>query len=217
MVFGCSGPNIGRSTAFAVEALHSQVLQLPTVRWLIDAVDAAIREQFFLFVCFRRYRKPQYQRDRVVVWKVCHWRAAAAILEVAILTTAGVIERPQSIGCIGRRWCRDPQFAKQRVADFEFQLAIAADPRGKLRKRIPRLETSHRCGRAARHIFASFEGSRDGATGHRLITRHRPSRSTRRCGDRKHCEQFLTETIFFCRGHCVWRLTGFRDTLTRQW
>ena len=84
-----------RHLPFGLEAGNAEVLQLRAVGWLGNDVLLAARHQRLFRVGLCRHRNPQEHRYAVV--GSAHRRMAAAVLEMAVLTTARVEQRPEPV------------------------------------------------------------------------------------------------------------------------
>ena len=87
-------------------------------------------------------------------------RMPAAVLEVAALARARIVQRPQPVGAGGRGRGRDPQLAKDGVANLEARLALEADAVREVRERIVCVDALVRCRRAAGERLVGFVGRR---------------------------------------------------------
>ena len=82
---------------------------------------------------------------------------AAAILQMAVLAGAGVEQRPQSVGGIGRGRRRYPALAEDAVADLEIELALEIHVAGGEREGVGGRGRAARRGTAAGFILSLFE------------------------------------------------------------
>ena len=82
----------------------------------------------------RRDRHAEEHRDRLVVRP--HRRTPASILQVALLATPGVEQRPEPVRSERRGRCRHPGLPEQPVAEIEILLAFEIEVSRRMRKGV---------------------------------------------------------------------------------
>ena len=177
-----------RHPRFAVLTGDGQILQLAAIGRLRHHGDAARRERGLLGGGLRRDRQAQEHRDRTVIR--AGGRVPTTVLEMAALAGAGVVQRPEPIGCLGRGRCRHPEPAEQTVADEEICAVLEREAGRGLRESLT-AEARTVGRRAAGQGFpplgpGEIIGRRE--DGRPLLGRHRRHGRGRRSGDDGECQ-----------------------------
>ncbi|MCY1484839.1 hypothetical protein D9M68_184520 [compost metagenome] len=119
--------------AFGREARHSAVLQLGAIDRIGEIHGLVRLDRPALLLVARRARQTEEHRSRI---GGALRRASASVLQVTALAGAGVVERAEPVGGLGRGGRGDPELAKQRVAELEAFLFLEAEIGRKLREAV---------------------------------------------------------------------------------
>ena len=103
-------------------ALDAELLKLRAIGRLGYDRDTAFRERCALLVRLGRDRQAQEHRHRAILDVRPTRRLAAAVLQVAALAGARVVERPEPVRRFGRRGRGNPELAEDAIADLEVEL-----------------------------------------------------------------------------------------------
>src|SRR3989304_9817798 len=94
---------------------------------------------------------------------------ATAVLQVGALAGAGIEQRPEPIGSVGRGRRRYPILAEDAVADLEVELALEIHIAGGERESVGGIGRAARGRAAARLLLARFELGDVGGRGKRAL------------------------------------------------
>ena len=153
--------------AFGGKTGDSTVLQLLTIDRVGEVQHLMCGDRGTLGIGSGRARQPQEHRRRVAG---AFRRVTAAVLQMTGLAGAGVVERSQTVRCLRRGGRRDPELAKQRIAELEALFLGKTNIGGKLRKAVLVDGGDRRAGTAG-HGFELFRlGKRGRGAGHGFDT-----------------------------------------------
>ena len=142
--------------AFGSEALDRAILKLAAIGRLGQRVRAMGRELRLLLIGRRRDREPDQHRAGIVRHVGRERGMAAAVLQMAVLAGAGIEQRSQAVGGVGRGRRGHPVLAKDGVADLEVELALEIHIAGGEREGVGGVGRAARGGAAARLLLARF-------------------------------------------------------------
>ena len=110
--------------AFGLVTLDGEVLKLPAIGRLGDRVQPMAGELRLFLIGLGWDRKTHEHRVAVVGDALGEGRVPAPVLQMAVLAGAGIEQRPEPVGGIGRSRRRHPVLAEDGVADLEVELAL---------------------------------------------------------------------------------------------
>ncbi len=115
------------------KAGHGAILKLGTVNRIRKVADLMCFDQPPFLVVARRARQAEEHRSRI---GGAFGRASAPVLQVAALAGAGIVERTEPVGRLGRGGRGNPELAEERIAELEALFLLEGEIGRELRETV---------------------------------------------------------------------------------